>query len=83
MPMLEYPVAALNASRASRFERRGKNKVYRLNSDLVPILSGIEKHLAHFASALDSCEVLELESKPLVLVRKISPAAPPKTRRRT
>ena len=63
-------------------EWRGKNKVYRLNSDLVPILSGIEKHLAHFASALDSCEVLEREAKPMVLVGKISPAAPPKTRRR-
>jgi DNA-binding transcriptional ArsR family regulator len=63
-------------------EWRGKNKVYRLNSDLVPILSGIEKHLAHFASALDSCEVLEREAKPMVLVGKISPAALPKTRRR-
>jgi DNA-binding transcriptional ArsR family regulator len=53
---------------------QGKNKVYRLNSDLLPILSGIEKHLARFAPALDSCQVLEREAKPVVLVRKIAPA---------
>ena len=27
------------------WEWRGKNRVYRLNHDLAPILSGIEKHL--------------------------------------
>jgi len=63
-------------------EWRGKNKVYRLNSDLLPILSGIEKHLARFASALDGCEVLEQEAKPVVLVRKIPSAGPFKKRRR-
>ena len=64
------------------WEWQGKNKVYRLNSDLLPILSGIEKHLARFAPALDSCQVLEREANPVVLVPKISPAAPLKTRRR-
>src|SRR5215469_2450941 len=43
------------------WEWQGKNKVYRLNSDLLPILSGIEKHLARYAPALDSCQVLERE----------------------
>jgi len=63
------------------WEWQGKNKVYRLNSDLLPILSGIEKHLARYAPALDSCQVLEREAKPVVLIPKISAAAPLKTRR--
>jgi DNA-binding transcriptional ArsR family regulator len=64
------------------WEWQGKNKVYRLNSDLLPILSGIEKHLARFAPALDSCQVLEREAKPVVLIPKmISPARVVKTRR--
>lgn len=49
-------------------EWQGKNKVYRLNSDLLPILTGIEKHLARYAPALDSCGVLEAEAKPVVIV---------------
>ncbi len=62
------------------WEWQGKNKVYRLNSDLLPILNGIEKHLARYAPALDSCQVLEREAKPVVLIPRIS-AAPLKTRR--
>ena len=50
------------------WEWNGKNKVYRLNSDLQPILSGIEKHLAKYAPALDSCKTLESESKPVVVI---------------
>lgn len=49
-------------------EWQGKNKVYRLNSDLFQILNGIDKHLTRFAPALDSCGVLESESKPVVIV---------------
>ena len=48
----------------------GKNKVYRLNSDLQPILSGIEKHLAKYSPALDSCQTLKNESKPLLVIAK-------------
>ncbi len=46
---------------------QGKNKLYRLNPDLVPVLAGMEKHLARYASALESCGVLERESKPIVM----------------
>lgn len=53
---------------------QGKNKVYRLNSDLLPILNGIEKHLARFAPALDSCRVLDNESKPVMVIAKSNPA---------
>ncbi len=52
------------------WEWNGKNKVYRLNPDLLPILSGIDKHLSRYAPALDSCRILEGESKPVVLVKK-------------
>ena len=52
------------------WEWNGKNKVYRLNSDLQPILGGIEKHLAKYAPALDSCQTLESESKPVVVIAK-------------
>lgn len=55
----------------------GKNKLYRLNPDLIPVLAGIEKHLARYASALESCGVLERESKPIV------PAAQPALRPRS
>lgn len=64
------------------WEWQGKNKVYRLNPDLLPILSGIEKHLVRFAPALDSCQVLGREAKPVVVVSKISPAEAIRTRRR-
>ncbi len=48
----------------------GKNKVYRLNSDLQPVLAGIEKHLVKYAPALDSCKTLESESKRVVVIAK-------------
>ncbi len=54
------------------WEWRGKNRVYRLNPDLGPILTGIEKHLHRYAPALDSCGVLNAESG---LVRLESQAA--------
>ncbi len=54
------------------WEWNGKNKVYRLNPGLHPILAGIEKHLIKYAPALDSCKILESESKPVVLVARSS-----------
>lgn len=53
---------------------QSKNKVYRLNPDLVPILTGIEKHLARFAPALDRCRVLDVESQPVVVIPNSNPA---------
>lgn len=50
------------------WEWNGKNKVYRLNSDLRPILNGIEKHLLRYAPALDNCQTLHNELKPVVLI---------------
>ncbi len=44
------------------WEWQGKNRVYRLNQDLGPILTGIEKHLHRYAPALDTCGVLNEES---------------------
>jgi len=55
------------------WEWSGKKKVYRLNSDLLPILGGIDKHLARFASALNSCQVLEKESRLVGVVAKSRP----------
>lgn len=49
------------------WEWKGKNKVYRINSDLHPVLSGIEKHLERYSPALDSCKTLKNESGPVVL----------------
>jgi len=52
------------------WEWKGKNKVYRLNPDLFPVLSGIDRHLDHYAPALKRCAVLDAESKPaLVTIR--------------
>lgn len=45
------------------WEWSGKNKVYRLNPDLGPILTGIEKHLHRYAPALKTCGVLNAESR--------------------
>lgn len=56
------------------WEWRGKNKVYRLHSDLTPILSAIDKHLGRYASALESCQVLKNESKPVVIVARSAEA---------
>lgn len=58
------------------WEWNGKNKVYRLNSDLQPILTGIEKHLAKYAPALDSCKTLESESKRVVVIAKVHELEP-------
>lgn len=58
----------------------GKNKVYRLNADLQPVLSGIEKHLAKYAPALDSCRTLASESKPLVVIAKANERIPRRRR---
>jgi predicted transcriptional regulator len=57
------------------WEWNRKNKVYRLNPDLHPILTGIEKHLMKYAPALDSCQTLESESKSLVVVAKANDLA--------
>jgi len=57
------------------WEWTGKNKVYRLSSDVLPILAGIDKHLVKFAPALDSCQVLENESKPVFVIAKPRPLA--------
>ena len=65
-------------------EWKGKNKVYRLNPDLVPILAGIEKHLARYAPALKNCGVLDAESKPVVILSRTShPGKGVRSRRRT
>jgi DNA-binding transcriptional ArsR family regulator len=65
-----------------QWEWQGKNKVYRLHPDLSPILSAIDKHIAKYAPALDSCQFLECESKPVVVVAKPAPAARPLNRQR-
>ncbi len=58
------------------WEWNGKNKVYRLNSDLQPVLNGIEKHLAKYAPALDTCKTLAGESKTLVVIAKANEHPP-------
>jgi DNA-binding transcriptional ArsR family regulator len=63
-------------------EWQGKNKVYRLHPDLSPILSAIDKHIGKYAPALDNCQVLACESKPVVVVAKAAPNARPVSRRR-
>jgi len=65
-----------------QWEWQGKNKVYRLHSDLTPILGAIDKHIAKYAPALDSCQVLECESKPMVVVAKPAQNRPVPKRRR-
>ncbi len=64
-----------------QWEWQGKNKVYRLHPDLLPILNAIDKHLARYAPALESCQVLETESKPVVIVPRVTETMP-STRRR-
>ena len=65
------------------WEWTGKNKVYSLNAELIPILSGIEKHLAKYAPALDGCEVLKTETVPLVMIAApLDTTIRPKARRR-
>jgi DNA-binding transcriptional ArsR family regulator len=53
-----------------QWEWQGKNKVYKLHSDLMPILSAIDEHIANYAPALDSCQALQCESKPVVVLAK-------------
>ncbi|HET6935507.1 MAG TPA: metalloregulator ArsR/SmtB family transcription factor [Candidatus Angelobacter sp.] len=65
-----------------QWEWQGKNKVYRLHPDLIPILSAIDRHITKYAPALNSCQVLECESKPVVVVAKSAPAAQSQSRRR-
>lgn len=54
-----------------QWEWQSKNKVYRLHPDLTPILTAIDKHIAKYAPALDSCQVLASETKPVVVVTKL------------
>jgi DNA-binding transcriptional ArsR family regulator len=65
-----------------QWEWQGKNKVYRLHPDLAPILTAIDKHIGKYAPALDSCQVLACESKPVVVVAKAAANARPVSRRR-
>ncbi len=58
------------------WEWQGKNRVYRVNPELLPILVGIERHLVRYAPALETCGVLKAESKPVVIISKASQAAP-------
>ena len=58
------------------WEWNGKNKVYRLNPDLQPVLAGIERHLEKYAPALNSCQTLESESKPVVVIAKAKQLGP-------
>ncbi len=51
-----------------QWEWQGKNKIYRLHPDLAPILTAMDKHLARYAPALESCEVLNAEARPLIMV---------------
>ncbi len=59
------------------WEWSGKNKVYKLNPSLVPVLEGIEKHLCSYAPALENCRVLDAETR-----RAPSPTRARVTRRR-
>jgi DNA-binding transcriptional ArsR family regulator len=52
----------------------GKKKVYRLNAELLPVLSGIEKHIAKYAPALDCCQTLHDESQAVVVMAKSTTA---------
>ena len=54
-------------------EWNGKNKVYSLNPEILPVLIGIEKHLTRYAPSLDSCQTLEAEKQPLVIIAKPAP----------
>ena len=58
------------------WEWSGKSKMYRLNPDLSPVLTGIEKHLLRYAPALEGCEILAQETRPVALS---SVAAKPKS----
>lgn len=65
-----------------QWEWQGKNKVYRLHPDLLPILDSIDRHIVKYAPALKSCGVLENESEPLVMVARPKQVAVTRPRRR-
>jgi DNA-binding transcriptional ArsR family regulator len=67
------------------WEWRGKNKIYRLNPEVVPILQGIEKHLRQYGCALENCGVLGSEAQPVVVVPRIgaAPSQLPRRRKRS
>ena len=65
-----------------RWEWQGKNKVYRLHPDLLPILNAIDRHLVKYAPALESCGVLESESKPVVVVARPTQTVASRLRRK-
>ncbi len=65
-----------------QWEWHGKNKVYRLHPDLLPILNAIDKHLVKYAPALESCGLLEHESKPVVVVARPTRTAASRLRRK-
>ncbi len=52
----------------------GKNKIYRLDPELAPILTAMDRHLARYATQLDTCQVLGQEGRevpPVVLVAHV------------
>ncbi len=65
---ISHNLACLQNCGFVEWEWNGKNKVYRLNPDLLPVLSGIETHLLKYAPKLESCQMLERESKPIVVI---------------
>ena len=65
----------------------GKNKVYRLHPEMVPILAALDRHLARYAPQLDSCQVLDKENREVTPVVVLAPdrarrAGDPAPRRR-
>ncbi len=64
-----------------QWEWNGKNKLYQINPELLPVLSGIDKHLSRYAPSLDSCQVLGDESTPAVVTVKSSRVSTPRRRR--
>ncbi len=51
----------------------GKNKIYRLHPELAPILTAMDRHLAPYATQLDTCQMLGEERRemaPVVLVAR-------------
>lgn len=65
-----------------QWEWQGKNKVYRLHPDLLPIMNAIDKHIVKYAPALKSCGILEKESKPVVVIARPGETARNHKRRR-
>jgi DNA-binding transcriptional ArsR family regulator len=57
-----------------QWEWQGRNRVYRLHPDLLPVLKAIDKHMTKYAPARESCGVSETESKLLGLVPRAGEA---------